>query len=447
MKRVPDQVVVITGASSGIGRATALAFAARGAKVVCAARGKQALDTLVAEIQAAGGTATAVPTDVGDPAAVRALAEAAEQRYGRIDTWVNNAAVGVWGRVEDITDAEFDKVMRVNFLGQVHGVHAALPALRRAGGGALIGVASVEGIRAVPMHAPYTASKFAVRAFYDALRMEMAQEGAPVAVTTVSPASIDTPFFEHARSRMGAMPKPPPPVYAPEVVAETIVYAARHPRREILVGGAGVGFMLSQRLAPALTDAMFSIRRLGIGAQRTDRPDNGVDNLDGPVDEPGQVRGSHSGRVLRHSAYTRLIGRRARPGDVATNAVRRLRRRPGRLGAAAVARAGWGSVLLLAPEMVLRIAGRAPATPAAVTVARVLGARQVAQAVVTVAQPSRPVALAGAAVDAIHASTDVGLAVASGRWRRIALIDAAIASVLAASGSLGASGGRGRWRG
>ena len=335
---VSEQVVVVTGASTGIGRATALAFAARGARVVCAARGVQALDTLVEQITADGGAAVAVPTDVADPAAVRALAAAAEARFGRIDTWVNNAAVSVWGRVEDITDEEFDRVMRVNFLGQVHGVHAALPALRRAGGGVIVGVSSVEGVRAVPLHGPYTASKFAVRAFYDCLRMELAQEGAPIAVTTILPASIDTPFFEHARSKLGAMVKPPPPVYAPEVVASSIVYAAAHPRREIPVGGAAVGFLLGQRLSPALTDALFSVRRLGVGALRSDRPDNGVDNVDAPVDGPGQVHGSHPGRVLRHSAFTRLLGRRLRPGEIATRALARLRRSGGPVPAAAPGR-------------------------------------------------------------------------------------------------------------
>jgi NAD(P)-dependent dehydrogenase (short-subunit alcohol dehydrogenase family) len=327
-KPVSEQVVIITGASTGIGRATAFAFAAQGAKVVCAARSAEALDDLAAQIHVDGGTAIAVPTDVADPVAVRALADTAEQHFGRIDTWVNNAAVSVWGRVEDITDAEFDRVMRVNFLGQVHGVHAALPALRRAGGGAVIGVASVEGVRAVPLHGPYTASKFALRGFYDCLRMELAQEGEPIAVTTILPASIDTPFFEHARSKLNAMVKPPPPVYAPEIVADTIVYAAAHPRREIPVGGAAVGFFLGQRLSPGLTDALMSVRRLGVGAQRTDRPDNGVDNVDGPLDGPGQVHGNYPGRVLRHSAFTRLIGRRARPGDLVTAALSRLRQSP-----------------------------------------------------------------------------------------------------------------------
>ncbi|HET6529767.1 MAG TPA: SDR family oxidoreductase, partial [Actinoplanes sp.] len=250
LRPVSEQVVVIAGASSGIGRATAAAFAAEGARVVCAARNSEALDSLVVEIGGAGGSAYAVPTDITDPAAVRALADAAEQRHGRIDTWVNVAAVGIWGRIEDITDAEFDRVMRVNFLGHVHGVHAAVPALRRAGGGSIIGVSSVEGVRAVPLQAPYAASKFALCGFYDCLRMELAQEGAPIAVTTILPASINTPFFEHARSKLGAMPKPPPPVYAPELVADTIVHAATHPRRQLPVGGAATAFILTQRLVP-----------------------------------------------------------------------------------------------------------------------------------------------------------------------------------------------------
>jgi hypothetical protein len=198
--------------------------------------------------------------------------------------------------------------------------------LRRAGGGAVIGVASVEGVRAVPLHAPYTASKFALRGFYDCLRMELAQEGAPISVTTILPGPIDTPFFEHARSKLGALPKPPPPVYAPEIVADSIVHAATHPRREIPVGGAAVGFFLGQRISPALTDALLSLRRLGARPFHNTLPDNGVDNVDTTVDEPGQVHGSHPGRVLRRSAFTRLFGTLPRPGELLTAAVSRMHR-------------------------------------------------------------------------------------------------------------------------
>jgi len=313
-----EQSVVVVGASSGIGRATALRFARKGAAVTCAARSEDDLQSLVDEIEGSGGRALAVPTDVADPAAVQRLADAAEARFGRIDTWVQSAAVSVWGRVEDITDEEFDRVLRVNFLGHVHAVHAALPALRRAGGGGLIGISSVEGVRAVPLHGPYVASKMALRGFYDCLRMELAAEGAPIAVTTMLPASIDTPFFEHARSKLdGHMPKPPPPMYAADVVAAAIVRAAKHPTREVPVGGAAIGFYLGQRLNPALTDAVMSLRRFQKAAFEADRPDNGQDNLDAPMAGTGRTGGAFPPRhVLRTSLFTTVLGHAPRPGEL-----------------------------------------------------------------------------------------------------------------------------------
>jgi NAD(P)-dependent dehydrogenase (short-subunit alcohol dehydrogenase family) len=313
---VAEQVVVIVGASSGIGRAAALEFARGGARVVCAARTVQALDSLVDQITSDGGLAVAVPTDAADPGAVRTLAETAEREYGRIDTWVNNAAVAVYGRVEDITAEEFDRILRVNFLGQVYGVHACLGPLRRAGGGVIIGVSSVEGLRAVPMHAPYTASKWALRGFYDALRMELMESRDPIAVTTILPGPVATPFFEHARSKIGAMPKPPPPTYAPEEVARAIVRASVKPTREVPVGGVAVALYLGQRVSPALTDLVMSLSQLALGTQRSDRPDNGVDNVDQPVAEPGRVRGAYADHVLEHSLFTRLLGHRHRPAEI-----------------------------------------------------------------------------------------------------------------------------------
>jgi NAD(P)-dependent dehydrogenase (short-subunit alcohol dehydrogenase family) len=322
-KPVAEQVVVIAGASSGIGRAAALEFARQGARVVCAARGVSGLESLVHQIAEGGGRAVSVPTDVADPRSVYALADAAEDRFGRIDTWVNNAAVAVWGRFEDITDDEFERVIQVNFMGQVYGARAALGPLRRAGGGVLIGVASVEGVRAVPMHAPYTASKWALRGFYDSLRMELKESHDPIDVSVILPGPIATPFFEHARSKIGSMPKPPPPTYAPETVAHAIVHASLRPTREVPVGGAAAGFFLGQRLSPALTDAVMSLRRVAVSAQRSDRPDNGTDNVDSPVDEPGRVRGDFADAVVEHSAFTTLIGQRRRP----TEAIGALRSR------------------------------------------------------------------------------------------------------------------------
>jgi hypothetical protein len=173
------------------------------------------------------------------------------------------------------------------------------------------------------MHAPYTASKWALRGFYDSLRMELKESHDPIDVSVILPGPIATPFFEHARSKIGSMPKPPPPTYAPETVAHAIVHASLRPTREVPVGGAAAGFFLGQRLSPALTDAVMSLRRVAVSAQRSDRPDNGTDNVDSPVDEPGRVRGDFADAVVEHSAFTTLIGQRRRP----TEAIGALRSR------------------------------------------------------------------------------------------------------------------------
>jgi NAD(P)-dependent dehydrogenase (short-subunit alcohol dehydrogenase family) len=317
---VTDQAVVVLGASSGIGRATALAFGRRGAQVVVASRGVEALDTLVTELTALGAQAVSVPTDITDEAAVDALARTAEERFGRIDTWVTGPAVSVYGTVADITVAEFRRVMEVNFLGHVAAAKAAVPALERAGGGVLIGIVSVEGYRSMPLHAPYSASKFALRAFYDALRMELADEHSPVAITSILPAGIGTPFFEHSRSKTGAMPKPPPPVYAPELVAEVIVRAAEHPRREIPVGDAALGFLAGQRVSPALTEAVLSVA--GPRVQQADRPDDGTDILDTPTPGPGRVRDAFADHLVTSSPLTRAAGALLRPGELLLRARR-----------------------------------------------------------------------------------------------------------------------------
>jgi NAD(P)-dependent dehydrogenase (short-subunit alcohol dehydrogenase family) len=323
-KPVSEQVVVVVGASSGIGRATALAFAAEGAQVVVAARSADDLDSLVTEITDAGGSALAVPTDVAQAEQLRLLGAAAASRYGGIDTWVNVAAVTVYGRVEDISDEEYERVLQVNTLGQVYGTKAALPHLRARGGGAIIGIGSVESYRAVPEHAPYTMSKFAVRAFYDTLRIELAQEGVPIGVTTILPVGIDTPFFEHARAHQTELPKPPPPIYAPEVVAAAVVRAARRPTREVPVGGPALAFLLGQRFSPALTDALMAAGGTLSRMQKSRRPDDDRDNLDEPMPGTGRTRGSRPTVALRHSAFTRLVGQRSRPGDVLLRVVTKV---------------------------------------------------------------------------------------------------------------------------
>ncbi len=321
-----DQVVVVLGASSGIGRATALEFARQGVtRIVVASRGVDALGTLVDELTGLGAEAVAVPTDISDETAVHALVRSAETRFGRIDTWVTVPGVSVYGNVLDIDLAEFRRVLEVNVLGHVAAAQAAVPALERAGAGGLIGIGSVISYRAVPLQGPYAASKFALRAFYDVLRMELAEAGSPVSVSTILPASIATPFFEHARSKTGFLPKPPPPVYAPEVVAEAVVRAATHPRREVPAGDAALGFIAGQRFSPAVTDAVLSVA--GRPTQMTDRPDDGTDILDTPTPGPGSVRGSHADQAIRTSPVTRLAGTVLRPGELLLRARQRMPRR------------------------------------------------------------------------------------------------------------------------
>ncbi len=325
-RALSEQVVVVLGASSGIGRATALEFARQGVRrIVVASRGVEALGTLVDELTGLGAEAVAVPTDISDEAAVHALAGAAESRFGRVDTWVTVPGVSVYGDVLDIDLAEFRRVLEVNVLGHVAAAHAAVPALERAGAGGLIGIGSVLGYRAVPLQGPYVASKFALRAFYDVLRMELAEAGSPVSVSTILPASIATPFFEHARSKTGFMPKPPPPVYAPEVVAEAVVRAAVHPRREVPAGDAALGFIAGQRFSPALTDAVLSVA--GRPAQMTDRPDDGTDIVDTPTAGPGSVLGAYADQAIRTSPVTRVAGAVPRPGELLLRARRMLPRR------------------------------------------------------------------------------------------------------------------------
>jgi NAD(P)-dependent dehydrogenase (short-subunit alcohol dehydrogenase family) len=321
LKPLVEQSVVVLGASSGIGRATAQEFVRRGVqRIVLASRGVDALTSLADELRDHAAEVVEVPTDVTDPAAVEELVGTAEQRLGRVDTVVVAPAVSVYGTVADITLEEFRRVMEVNFLGQVSVAKAAVPALERAGGGVLIGLGSVESYRAVPLHAPYTASKFALRAFYDTLRMELAEAGSPVEVVLMLPAGIGTPFFEHSRSKTGSMPKPPPPVYAPELVAEEIVRAATQPRHEIPVGDAAFGFIAGQRVSPALTSAVLSVA--GSRAQQSDRPDDGTDILDTPTPGPGSVHGAFADHLVRSSPVSRVAALALRPGEALLRARR-----------------------------------------------------------------------------------------------------------------------------
>lgn len=305
LKPIQDQVVVILGASSGIGRETALQFAGRGAKVVAAARSESGLDSLGREIKDQGGEITTAICDVTDFAQVERVATIAVETYGRIDTWVNVAAVAGYATFEDTSLDDMRQIFDVNFMGQVHGAKAALPRLRETGGGALIAISSVEGIVSLPMHSHYAATKHAVEGLFDGIRRELMAEGVPISVTSIKPGSINTPFFTNAMNKLSVKPQGAPPVYQPDVVAECVLYAAENPVRDLFAGGAAKMMATSQVLMPGVVDKMLA--RGGIPAQETDETASGdvTGNLFEPSDDD-RIEGDFSNKASGFSPYTWL---------------------------------------------------------------------------------------------------------------------------------------------
>ena len=303
LKPLSEQVVVIMGASSGIGRETALQMARRGARLVVAARDGEALASLAEAVTVEGGEALAVTADTSRADDVHAVAQAAVDRYGGLDTWVQAAAVAVYARFESTTAEEFRRVVEVNLLGNVHAALAALPHLRGRGGGAFISISSVEARRAFPYHAAYAASKHGVDALLEAMRVELRQEGAPISVTNILPGSINTPLFDKSRSRLGVKPMPIPPIYQPSTVAPVILHAAEYPVRELVAGGAGKALLATQRISPRLLDAVLV--RIGFRTQRSDqeKDEDAGDNLEAPLRGWGRTEGSFSRGALSRSAY------------------------------------------------------------------------------------------------------------------------------------------------
>jgi NAD(P)-dependent dehydrogenase (short-subunit alcohol dehydrogenase family) len=296
LKPIHQQVVAIMGASSGIGRETALQFAKQGAKLIVSARTEAGLQTLVEEITQLGGTASYVVADVTVFDQVKAVADQAVQRYGRLDTWVHVAAVNLYATFEDTTVEEFERVLNVNLVGQIYGAKAALPYLKREGQGALIHVSSVEARRAFPYHSAYSAAKHGIDGFLEALRVELVHEKVPVSVTNVMPASINTPLFNKSRTKLGVKPQGLPPFYQPESVAEAILFVSEHPRREIVVGGAGQTMLVLQRVSPVLMDTLLNA--IGFQLQQTKEPkvESAPDNLFDLVSD-NRVEGDFSGQA------------------------------------------------------------------------------------------------------------------------------------------------------
>jgi short-subunit dehydrogenase len=291
-RKIQGSVVVITGASSGIGRAAALAFARRGARLVLAARREAPLVELLAECEHLGATAVAVPTDMTDERAVQTLARRAVEAFGRVDTWINNHGVTLFARFEETPPDEFRRVLEVDFFGTVYGARAALPIFRRQGSGVLINTGSMLSRLSLPYMSAYVAAKHAVRGLGMSLRQELVLERAKdIHVCTVMPAAIDTPLFQHAANHTGRKAKAMPPVYSPERVAKTYLRLAERPRGETFVGNAARMLFFQNLLAPKQTEAQLAVMadRLHLYPERGQAPTRG--NLFAPVAEGDSVRG------------------------------------------------------------------------------------------------------------------------------------------------------------
>ena len=270
LKPIADQVVVLTGASSGIGLATARRLARFGARLVLVSRNASALDDIVSEIRDRGGEAIAVPGDVARREDLERVAEFAIAAFGGFDTWINNAGVSVYGTLEQIPLPDQRRVFDVNYWGVVHGSLIAARHLRERGG-AIINTGSVLSDQSVVLQGPYCATKHAVRGFTDALRMELEHDGAPISVTLIKPSAVDTPFFEHARSYLDSRGVyNPPPAYDPELVAKAMVHACAHPTRDLVVGMGGQMMSFLGSRFPRLTDRLLAATM--VEYQKGDQP-------------------------------------------------------------------------------------------------------------------------------------------------------------------------------
>lgn len=315
-RAMPPQVVVVTGASAGVGRATVRAFAAKGANLGLLARGQEGLEAAKREVEEAGHHAVAIPTDVADPDQVEMAAERIERELGPIDVWVNNAMTSVFSPVKETTAAEFKRVTEVTYLGCVHGTLSALKRMLPRDRGTIIQVGSALAFRSIPLQAAYCAAKHAIVGFSESLRCELLHDRSQVDLCLVHMPALNTPQFGWVRTRLPRKPQPVPPIFQPEVAAKAIVHAAEHPRRAMWVGFPTAKAIVGEKIAPGLLDRYLA--RKGYDAQQTDGAvdPNRPDNLFHPVPGDWGAHGDFDARARDRSLQLWVSRNRGKLGLV-----------------------------------------------------------------------------------------------------------------------------------
>src|SRR3954463_14935240 len=305
-----SEVVVVTGATSGIGRATVRRFAKDGARIGLIARNREALDDARREVEQAGGKALVLPADLADWDAVRSAAVAVEEAFGPIDIWVNNAMTTVFAPFKDVDPEEFERATRVTYLGTVWGTKAALDHMLPRDRGTIVIVGSALAYRGIPLQSAYCGAKHGVKGFFESLRTELRHDGSKVHLTMVQLPGVNTPQFEHGRSKMPKVPQPMPPFYQPEWAADAIHWAAHHKRRELYVGAPTVKTILGNKVAPWLVERVLA--KVGYKGQQSDTPadPNRADNLFSPPPGDPGAHGPYDEKARSSSVQTQLAERR-----------------------------------------------------------------------------------------------------------------------------------------
>jgi NAD(P)-dependent dehydrogenase (short-subunit alcohol dehydrogenase family) len=311
------RVVAITGASAGVGRAAAVEFARHGWRVALLARGAEGLAGAQRDVEAAGGEALVVPTDVADPEQVEAAAALVERRWDAIDVWVSNAMATIFAPVSAISPAEFRRATEVTYLGAVWGILAALRRMRARDRGTIVVVGSALAYRSIPLQAPYCGAKAALRGFVDSLRCELLHDGSRVHVTMVQLSAFNTPQFDWGRAKLPRQPRPMGHVFQPELAGRAIRWAAEHRRREVWVGWPAAEAILGQRVLPGWLD--HRLARTAVDGQQTDQPlaPGRADNLDRPVEGDRGAHGRFDAEATASSVQFELTAHRALAGGLA----------------------------------------------------------------------------------------------------------------------------------